>query len=167
MEEATARVIFGGMNRQILGKKLRKLTARSEKSTEVDELLTQLDAIAEERNKLVHRIVEYDSEKGLKVSNYVSIEVDQNVENKSFGIAELGDLEDDSKRIFIRFGLLIGQLHNERMTQYGFTLLGLVGPWRYKRELRDGDVNARIARTKAPKRTKRQTTRPTTIPAGG
>jgi hypothetical protein len=133
ISEENARVIFGGLNRGELGEIVRKLTMNTSQHEEVDALVKQLEAIAKERNKLVHRMVEYDPKEGLKVSNSLTVKVVEKVENKTFSISDLNDMEDDCKRIFIRFGLLRGEIDHDRMTAYGFSVLGMSGPWRYQR----------------------------------
>jgi hypothetical protein len=71
MPEDKARIIFAGMRLTDLAARLRPILLlegnKSPRYKEVDACLTQLDIIATERNKLVHRMVSY-SEKTIRAS---------------------------------------------------------------------------------------------------
>src|SRR6202042_639558 len=100
LKEDKARVLFGGMGLGNLSEKVRILTADTTDSASVDELLAQLDVMTRERDKLVHRLVEYDPQEGLKVTDSLTVKTISAVETKNFSITELQNMEMDCKRIF-------------------------------------------------------------------
>jgi hypothetical protein len=133
LSDEHARVIFGGMRLGDLSERLRKLTDDTQYFSEIDELLTQLDGISKERDKLVHRLVEYDSKAGLTVTNKLTVKSIENVEVRNFSVQELSDMESDCKRIYFRLTSQIKGIDGPSAAKFGFTILGLHAPWQYKR----------------------------------
>jgi len=151
LTDDNARVIFGGMRLTNLAEKLRKLTAETDNFKEVDELLTQLDVISQERDKLVHRLIEYDPKDGFKVTDRLTVKSLASAELQTFTPNELKAMELDCKAIFSRFVILSNQLEERRLAGYDLTLLELYVPWRYKhtqqlRKTKQRRANARSRR---------------------
>jgi hypothetical protein len=130
--EDAARVIFSGMRLSDLAEKLRKLTRKTGHFQEIDELLTHLDLISKERDKFVHRLVEYDRQTGFRVTNRLTVKSLDNVEQHTFTIEELKAMEDDCKAIFFRLGVSAKQLDEIRFAGSGLTLGAMYMQWRYK-----------------------------------
>ena len=133
LSEKNARVIFAGMRLGDLSERLRKLTLNTSHFSSVDELLLQLDVIGTERDKLVHRLVEYDPKHGLTVTNKLTVKSLENVEIHNFSIDELEAMKEDCTRIYFRLTAEIKGLDGPSATKHGVTILSLYGPWRYKR----------------------------------
>jgi hypothetical protein len=155
LPEDKARVIFGGMRLTDLAEKVRKLTARTPQFEEADVLLTQLDVISKERDKFVHRLVEYDSKDGFKVTNRLTVKAVENVDLRTFKIAEIKMMELDCKAIFFRFGILSNQLEETRLAGTEVTLMGLYASWRYTRPQQVHEVKPRPANRQSRKRQRR------------
>jgi hypothetical protein len=128
-DDETARIIFGGMRGGDLADRVRKLTRsrRPKDYDEIDACLTQLEKIAKERHKLVHRhVVSGPSGLGLQVSNRLTVGSLLHAEEEIFELEKLEQMQWDCMCIAIR--LLV--LTDEENGRQGFE--GAYQPWRYR-----------------------------------
>jgi hypothetical protein len=105
MSEEKARVIFYGMRLADLADRIRAMLRADHIDTdtcdEVESCLTQLATIADARNKLVHRTVQYTLGK-LTVTNAYSAKTREGIEFHAFFKAELEAMQTDCICIFAR-----------------------------------------------------------------
>jgi hypothetical protein len=132
VSEEKARFIFGAMRLNDLAWMLRRFTDATKDFEEADTLLTQLEVISKERDKFVHRLVEYDRKLGFKVTNRLTVKSVSNEESDTFTAEDLKKMEDDCNVIFHRLGILCNKLENTHLTAGGPTLAETYAPWRYK-----------------------------------
>jgi hypothetical protein len=128
LTDAKARIIFGGMRLGDLAERVRGLlratNASNKKYNEVDACLIQLDLIAEQRNKLVHRWVHYFDGQIL-ASNVVIAKVLDSSETVFFKIKDFTDMDDDCLAINYRL-MHLGEKPKPA------TMKWARWPWRYK-----------------------------------
>jgi hypothetical protein len=131
IDDASARIIFAGMRLRDLQERLRALTQSKPIYKEIDECLTQLSLIRDERDKIVHRHVEFDASTGLKVHNILISKKIEDSEWDTFTARQLADLEADCEAIFYRLGILTDSLPTPNLKR--ISLLDVYAPWRHKR----------------------------------
>jgi hypothetical protein len=96
LPDAKARAIFGGMRLSDLTERIRQMMRIDETTgniyREVDDCLVQLVVIADQRHKLVHRMVDYTGT-SLSVSNPLTTKSLAAVERDVFSHSDLGKYE--------------------------------------------------------------------------
>jgi hypothetical protein len=132
LPDAKARAIFGGMRLPDLIDRIRQMMRIDKRPDdvyqEVDACLVQLDVIADQRNKLVHRMVDYAGSH-LNVSNPLTAKSLAAIEVDVFSDRDLINIEIDCGVIFLRFLRVISpELPYESPEVEGVVR----GPWRYK-----------------------------------
>jgi hypothetical protein len=117
LPDAKARAIFGRMRLPDLIELIRQMMRVDEKTDdvyqEVDACLVQLNVIANERNKLVHRMVEYAGSH-FKVSNALTAKSLAAIEADAFSYRDLENMNIDCLAIFRR---LLGAIAPEVLSQ--------------------------------------------------
>lgn len=129
--EEKARVLFGGMSLSSLSEKLRKLTEVTSHFDDVDQSLTQLDIIAKERDKLVHRLISYDAKEGFKVTDQLTVKSVGSADHRNFTLEELKAMEGDCYAIFYRLSLSSREAGVPKYLPPWISFLGMTAPWRY------------------------------------
>jgi hypothetical protein len=133
MSEEKARVIFYGMRLGDLTDRIRAMLRADQIDTEtcdeVESCLTQLATIADARNKLVHRTVQYAFGK-LTVTNAYSARTREGIEFHAFLKTELEAMQTDCICIFARL-LKVSRGRPEDLELVPFNAF-LHEPWRYK-----------------------------------
>jgi hypothetical protein len=128
LTDAKARIIFGGMRLGDLSERIRGLLrvtkASDKKCSEIDACLIQLDLIAVQRNKLVHRWVHYFDGQIL-ASNAAIAKVVTSFETEFFKIANFEAMQGDCLAISFRL-MHAGTKANSS------TMAWARSPWRYK-----------------------------------
>jgi hypothetical protein len=103
LNDHKARVIFGGMRVVDIIDRIRrllKLAKRSKKTCDaIEDCFGQLDAIGKQRDKLVHRYVDYEAN-ALSVTNYLTAKSILNVEKELFTMTDLETMESDCWLIY-------------------------------------------------------------------
>jgi hypothetical protein len=131
LRDAKARAIFGRMRLPDLIELVRQMMRVDEKPDdvyqEVDTCLVQLNIIANERNKLVHRMVDYAGSH-LSVSNPLTAKSLTAIEMDVFSHDDLQNMKIDCQAIFLRLLWVIAPQTN-RDTEL---VAAVRGPWRYK-----------------------------------
>jgi hypothetical protein len=131
MPDAKARAIFGGMRLSDLIELIRQMMRVDEKADavyqEVNACLVQLKVIADERNKLVHRMVDYAGSH-LSVSNPLTAKSVTAIESDVFSHSDLENMNIDCQAIFLRLLWVINP-QTDRDTAF---VAAVRGPWRYK-----------------------------------
>jgi hypothetical protein len=154
LDDANARIVFAGMRLKDLSERLRALTRSKPKDhEEIDYLLVQLDLIREERDKLVHRRVEFDVNVGFKASNKLMAKSEEHAEEKIFDLVELVDMEQDCQAIFYRLCVKAEQL--DVATLKNLSLLSAYAAWRYKPSQQDRKQKQRPPNRQSRKRQRR------------
>jgi hypothetical protein len=129
LTDAKARIIFGGMRLGDLTERIRGLLratkASDKKYNEIDACLIQLDLIADQRNKLVHRWVHYFDGQIL-ASNAGTAKVVSSTETTFFKIGDFSDMEGDCIAISYRL------MHVGTKKLNPATMKWARWPWRYK-----------------------------------
>jgi hypothetical protein len=115
--------------------------------------LVQLDLIREERDKLVHRCVEFDVNVGFTASNKLMAKTEQHVDEKIFNILELIYMQQDCEAIFFQLCVKANQL--KIATLKNLSTLDVYAPWRYKPSPQDRKQKQRPANRKSRKRQRR------------
>jgi len=131
LPDAKARAIFGRMRLPDLIELIRQMMRVDEKPDdvyqEVDACLVQLNVVANERNKLVHRMVDYAGSH-LSVSNSFTAKSLTAIEMDVFSHEDLKNMNIDCQTIFLRLLWVIAPETN-RDTEL---VAAVRGPWRYK-----------------------------------
>jgi hypothetical protein len=131
MPDAKARAIFGRMRLPDLIELIRQMMRVDEKADdvyqEVDACLVQLNVIADERNKLVHRMVDYAGSH-LSVSNAPTAKSVTAIESDVFSHGDLQNMNLDCQVIFLRLAWVIAP-QTDQDTEF---VAAVRGPWRYK-----------------------------------
>jgi hypothetical protein len=133
LSEDKARVIFAGMRLSELATRVRAML-RSDKAdeatyNEIDACLVQLDTIAEDRNRLVHRSINYIQGQ-FHVTNMYTARTQEGIEFHRFTKTALDDMAYDCRSIFLRL-LAVSHPETTKNDPPIFAEL-LKQPWRYK-----------------------------------
>ena len=131
LPDAKARAIFGRMHLPDLTELIRQMMRVDEKPDdvyqEVDACLIQLKVIGDERNKLVHRMVEYAGSH-FSVSNPLTAKSVAKIERDVFSLRNLENMNLDCQVIFLR---LLWMIEPETNKDPEF-VAAVRGPWRYQ-----------------------------------
>jgi len=127
-----ARAVFGGMRLSDLTERIRQMMRIDKRQDgiyqEVDACLVQLSVIADQRHKLVHRMVEYAGSH-LSVSNALTAKSLAAIEADVFSERDLRNMQIDCGSIFLRLLRVIApDIHVED----GEVDALVRAPWRYK-----------------------------------
>jgi hypothetical protein len=133
MPDAKARAIFGRMRLHDLIELIRQMMRVDEKADdvckEVDACLVQLKLIADERNKLVHQMVDYAGSH-LSVSNLLTAKSVTAIKIDVFSHGDLQNMNIDCEVIFSRLlWVITPQTQTDQDTEF---VAAVRGPWRYK-----------------------------------
>jgi hypothetical protein len=129
LPEAKARVIFAGMRLSDLADRIRamqRIDSNEGETLEVESCLVQLDAIADMRNKLVHRYVSYQFGQ-LVVSNMFTAKSREGIQHEFLTRPDLDNMAADCRRIFVR---LVNLADGKKHPPEEEAVLRL--PWQYK-----------------------------------
>jgi hypothetical protein len=131
MTDKKARKVFSGSRNKDIIIVLRHFVSETDKSTDIEDILSHLNKITEARNQFVHRLIVYDPQKGLCVTNHLTSETGEIQEPKIFIVSDLDAMAHDCRLMFGRLVLHCDK--TEELKHVGeFTLLGLYAPWQYK-----------------------------------
>ena len=132
LPDAKARAIFGRMRLPDLTDLVRQMMRINKTSDdiyqEVDACLVQLDTIAQQRHKLVHRMVEYAGSY-LSVSNPLTAKSLAAIENDVFSHSDLQNMNLDCRAIFLR---LLSVMAPDEPDPDPEVHAFVRAPWRYK-----------------------------------
>ncbi|SRR5260370_32466199 len=138
LPEVKARAVFGGIRLRDLTDTIRQMM-RIDKILDgtlkdVDACLVQLDTIASQRGKLVHRmIIDRAGEEGLSVTNILTAKSIAAVERNTFSISDLEHMTIDCSVIYLRLTTIIAR----GIPEHADPEINRVvhAPWRYKPSL--------------------------------
>lgn len=136
LEQNQGRVMLNSMRLGEVAQRIRGLLRLKIPETdphyiEVDACLTQLDTIAAQRNKMVHRVVSFSKEQNaLYVSNMYTAKSLDNIEWHVLSLEQLSEMQSDCRRITLRLMYAMDE-ELEKKDTVGF-LDWLHLPWRYK-----------------------------------
>jgi hypothetical protein len=132
LSDAKARAVFGGMRLPDLTDRIRQMMRIDKRpkgiSDDVEDCLAQLNVIAKQRHKLVHRMVEYAGSH-LSVSNALTAKSLAAIEADVFSERDLRNTEIDSGLIFLR---LLRVVAPDRPYENPEVEAFVRGPWRYR-----------------------------------
>ena len=137
-----ARVVFGGMRRQDLTERIKKLLrlrgASDEASAEVSECLDQLVAVGQHRHQFAHGLVSI-SERALVVTDITTAKSVASALSEAYSLELLDDLRSDCSAIWNRL-TWIGSEEKMRYetgcrSEAPQLLAAMRGPWRYRRRV--------------------------------
>jgi hypothetical protein len=133
LPELKARVIFSSMRLPDLTDRIRQMmrldAMPADTCQDVEACLVQLDAIASQRGKLVHRMIEYAGE-GLTVSNIWTAKSLLAIERNTLSARDLQQMTTDLGAIFLR--LLAVITPHMPLNQDAEIREMTRAPWRYK-----------------------------------
>jgi hypothetical protein len=132
LPDTKARAVFGGMRLSDLTERIRQMLRIDKRPDgiyqEVDACLVQLSVIADQRHKLVHRMVEYAGSH-LSVSNALTAKSLATIEADVFSERDLRNMQLDCGTIFLRLLRVIApDIHVEDAEVDALVR----APWRYK-----------------------------------
>lgn len=131
MPDNKARIVFSGMRLGDVIDRLRAFVHGMLLASDVEEAIIQFNKLGDVRDQFVHRLIEYDHGRGLTVTNRLTSRSTQSGEPEIFGLTDLEDMEFDCRVIFGRL-LNLCNVPDYHGVPFDITLLGLIGPWRYK-----------------------------------
>jgi hypothetical protein len=142
MPDAKARAIFGGIRLSDLIKLIRQMMlidkTPGDICQEVDACLVQLDAIAKQRHKLVHSMVDYAGSH-LSVSNPLTAKSVTAIQSDVFSHGDLRNMYIDCQVISLRLHWVIAP-QTDRDTE---VVAAVRRPWRYKSPRRGSEKKHR------------------------
>lgn len=131
MPEEKGRIMFSGMRLSDLFDRLRQFVVGTAHATDIDALISHMNAIGDARDHCVHRLVEYHHGRGLVVTNRLTCKSASSPQPRTFTRSILDDMEYDCRHIFARFVWACGARDDVSPVMAGITLLEMHGPWRY------------------------------------
>jgi hypothetical protein len=150
MPEPKARIVFAGMRLSDVIERLRSFVKDTPNADTINLIIEHINLIGGARDQFVHRLIEYDHGKGLKITNGLICKSVENTDPRTFTLPELEAMELDCRVIFVRLAIIC---EHPEPTTTDVSFVELYAPWRYKPAVPD---NHKKKPREVPKESRRQ-----------